>query len=686
MFGGNRIGSGDKMTFNTDHFNRSTHNLRETFRSTMASGTLVPFMVQPMLPGDTMDINLECDVRTLPTIGPLFGSFKVQLDVYQIPLRLYMRDLQMNKLEIGRDMSVVKFPLMKIQTNDISLGLNFEYSKTTPYGGKEINNCQIEPSTILSYLGIKGVGQLTDTSETFKVERLFNAVPWLMYWDIYKQYYSNKMEDDAYYIHNDLTKQVDLISNAVFISNTTQVTILPDVAFLRTVQGLFTLVLSFDNWKNYEQFLEEELTIKFDDVSGTENDRTLKGVNDLIIQRNSSQLKIYYTNKAPYIVNDSYNITVSSDIVYDWERPNLETFPLKNIDVMREKIMTKTGNTALIISENDAPFEPYSSLFYAINGADNTFWETTSLQCKQEGLGIKTYQSDVFNNWLNTDWISGDNGVNAITAIQTDEAGKFTLDEFNIKKKVYDMLNHIVASGGTYDDWQDTIWGVSRMRQINSPVYEGGLSKELVFQEVISNSASDVNGEQALGTLAGRGVMGGRNKGGRLVVKATEPAYLMGIVSITPRIDYSQGNSWHTNLKNMSELHNPYLDAIGYQDLITDTMAYWDTFIDSSNGAVITRTVGKQPAWINYQTNFNKVYGNFALQNEQMFMVLNRRYSVGRDGEGQFFAGDITTYIDPKKFNHIFADTSADAQNFWVQIGIENDSRRIMSANQIPNL
>ena len=110
LFGGDRLGSGKKMTFDTKTFNRSTHNLDETFRSTMSEGTLVPFLVLPTLPGDTIDMELDCDIRTLPTIGPLFGSYKVQLDVYQIPLRLYMRDLQMNKLEIGKDMAQVKFP------------------------------------------------------------------------------------------------------------------------------------------------------------------------------------------------------------------------------------------------------------------------------------------------------------------------------------------------------------------------------------------------------------------------------------------------------------------------------------------------------------------------------------------------------------------------------------------------
>ena len=47
---------------------------------------------------------------------------------------------------------------------------------------------------------------------------------------------------------------------------------------------------------------------------------------------------------------------------------------------------------------------------------------------------------------------------------------------------------------------------------------------------------------------------------------------------------------------------------------------------------------------------------------------------------------DLTTYIDPAKYNYIFADTSIDAMNFWVQIKYDITARRLISAKQIPNL
>ena len=63
-------------------------------------------------------------------------------------------------------------------------------------------------------------------------------------------------------------------------------------------------------------------------------------------------------------------------------------------------------------------------------------------------------------------------------------------------------------------------------------------------------------------------------------------------------------------------------------------------------------------------------------------MVLNRNYEIDSNGEIQ----DATTYIDPTKYNYVFADTSLDAMNFWVQIAVRDISRRKMSAKVIPNL
>ena len=169
------------------NYNRSTHNLSKLWRSSMSAGTLVPFMSKLALPGDTWDIDLNCEVLTLPTIGPLFGSYKVQLDVFQVPMRLYNSFLHQNRTKIGNNMSQIKIPQYKVEVDNESEFANDD-------------NGQVSSSALIKYLGVSGIGHV-GTEEPHIRERFFNAIPMLGYWDIYKQYYSNKQEERGFVIH-----------------------------------------------------------------------------------------------------------------------------------------------------------------------------------------------------------------------------------------------------------------------------------------------------------------------------------------------------------------------------------------------------------------------------------------------------------------------------------------------------
>lgn len=259
------------------------------------------------------------------------------------------------------------------------------------------------------------------------------------------------------------------------------------------------------------------------------------------------------------------------------------------------------------------------------------------------------------------------------------------MDALNLAQKVYNMLNRIAVSGGSYRDWLETVYASGQyIERCETPTFEGGTSQEIVFQEVVSNSATE---DEPLGTLAGRGINAGKQKGGRIKVRATEPGYIMCITSITPRIDYSQGNDFDTDWKTLDDMHKPALDGIGYQDSVNTGRAWWDdTYQGTTENTLIKHTAGKTVAWIDYMTNVNRTYGNFAAGMSEAFMVLNRNYEIKYEKTTESRISDLTTYIDPIKYNYIFADTSIDAMNFWVQIKFDITARRLMSAKQIPNL
>lgn len=669
--GGERLGAGKKEKVWLHNYERSTHDIGYVWRSTMASGTLVPFMSELALPGDTFDINLNADCLTHPTIGPLFGSYKIQLDVFQIPVRLYQGALHMNLLNIGRDMSKIELPQMQVRARKIDPADN-------------LDSQQVNPSCLLSYLGVRGVGYRNDGLQT-AVARRFSSIPLLAYWDIYKNYYANKQEEIGVVIHKEpalppiAVTDCDVYATFPGWSTPLNVVIYPTTpvyGYIAYVEGdKFMIKVSGDsdlfdinatmidvaddfngsngNWIPLNQFVKD--VIKY------------PGYVDVILGIPKNTLSGKYVGAIKY----TNSLLTNND-----SPPTLVNFPLENIDTVRTQILRwDPANGAYTLSYNS--LSPYGLMFKGavVEGIDRFCTEFN-----QEGLAIKTYQSDLFNNWISTEWIDGADGISELTKVDT-SSGSFTIDELNLNKKIYDMLNRIAISGGTYDDWLDAVYTHERTRSAENPMYIGGLIKNLVFQEVVSTAAVADN---PLGTLAGRGRMGDKHKGGNIIAKIDEPSYIMGIVSITPHIDYSQGNKWDMNLRTMNDFHKPALDAIGFQDLITDQMAYWDTAVDEVTEWPIYKSAGKQPAWINYMTNVNQVRGNFADQTQQMWMTLNRRYELGEGTTPTI--KDLTTYIDPMKFNHIFADTRIDAQNFWMQIGVNITARRKMSAKVMPNL
>lgn len=624
--GKNTLGSGNTLKVDLKTYNRSTHNLSYAWRSSMGVGTLVPCMKLIGLPGDTFDIDIDTKVLTHPTVGPLFGSYKLQIDIFTAPFRLYNAMLHNNALNVGLDISKVKLP---------------KYGATMTLQGtiEESTKLTYSSSSILTYLGQRTIKNWTKGARK-SIEG--QAVPWLAYLDIFKNYYANKQESNFYYLIKAAYIETKLTNNQVKynINNTPQTTLSGtiEIADMTLAQWLSSGEIYVTNTEtNNRVWIKANIMSQYWTPSQ-------KGNNVLLTYIKPLKIRFENDSKARY-KNDTYIQSAGIDI----------------LDELREKILA-AGKSQFTITRATSKY------FADVLGEDYNKWNLKEAGC---GLILKTYQSDIFNNWIKTEWIDGENGISAITAIST-AGDKFTIDQLNLSKKVYDMLNRIAVSGGTYQDWVETVYTSNWNMHTETPMYEGGMSSEIEFQEVVSNSATT---EEPLGTLAGRGI-NTTKKGGKLHIKVAEPCYIMGIASITPRVDYCQGNDFDTYFTTLDDLHKPALDGIGYQDLLTCKAAGW---------VAEDVAYGKTVAWIDYMTNFNKTYGTFAENGNEAFMVLNRIFEPkgGNFGNPEI---DNTSYIDPSKYNYIFAETSAESQNFWVQIGFGIEARRVMSAKQIPNI
>lgn len=640
--GKNTIGDNSKMKVALHDYEMSTHDLSFIWRNTQSPGTLVPFMKILAQKGDIFDIQLISKTLTHPTSGPLFGAYKIQHFVFNCPIRLYNSWLHNNRLGIGLKMSDIKFPKLAVP---LSAKGQRGYSS----------------SSLLSYLGIKGFRKTTDTTST---RSLPCAIPYLAYWDIFKNYFANTQEENAYKIGSSTKEPTGIILRTTRTSATSQ-----QLPYNSTEQPNYimqtnnSIELVWDGTASSTQWNEVWSNIKITiTISGVKSTYT---VAEKTASANGASVTLNINNFTLNTVEiDTQKV---NEILSNGNGTRLVSFPLKNIDEMRDLILKTPGNT--ILSTNNFPQEPYKA---------HTLSE---LQSPQEGLAVKTYDSDVFMNWVNTDWIDGANGINELSAVGITD-GKFTMDTLNMAQKVYNMLNRIAVSGGTYRDWLDTVYTAgSYMERPETPIFEGGMSQLIEFQEVVSTVANKEE-DQPLGSLAGRGRAGNQKGSGKLHFRCSEPSYIIGIVAITPIIDYSQGNDWDIYLNTMDDLHKPALDGIGYQDSLARERAWFGAWY-TEGGRINNQSPGKTVAWINYMTNFNKTFGNFAAGESEAYMCLNKYFYESETGDG---IRNLSTYIDPSEHNEIFADTNINAMNFWVQTAVECYRRGNYSAKQIPNL
>lgn len=652
--GKNTLGDNNKMKVAMRDYDMSTHDISTVFRSSLGVGMLVPFCKILCQKGDIIDINLINKTLSQPTLGPLFGSFKLQHFMFFGGFRLYNSWLHNNRTGIGMKMSDIKLPMMHAKT----------------YGTATEAKTNISASALYKYLGWSK-SRRKGTSANNGV--LKNGVPLLMYLDIFKNFFANTQENKFYMLkgagevklnfvktHNNENDGIYIIGkdqNSVNVTKTTTI----------------TAGIVLNDYTNFWNSLKVKIL---------ESDGGLytKKVSELTSNPKVASITLNKISADPYATILQLFTTKETA---NYIKVEIGQYDLKLLDQIRDVILHKKGNESLIL---------YASNLNDTNNGSAELVKMfddliTSQANKLGGMLLKTYDSDIFNNWIQTDWIDGVGGITEITSIDiTANDGKLTMDALNLQQKVYNMLNRIAVSGGTYRDWLETVYTAGKyLDRPETPVFIGGMTQYIEFDEVVSKSATETAyGSQPLGDIAAIGRGGKPLNNGHIHYQCEEPGYIMGLVAITPMIDYSQGNDFDLNLQTVDDLHKPALDGIGYQDLIQEQMVGETSVYDGASTLNNLKhlTANKTVAWIDYMTNYNRTYGDFATGEALDFMVLNRRYEVGSNNTIK----DLTTYIDPQKYIEIFADTSIDSQNFWVQTVVQATRRGNYSAKQIPFL
>ena len=383
--GKNTIGDNNKMKVRLRDYEMSTHDLSTVFRSTMAPGVLTPCLKLIAQKGDIFDIQMINKTLTRPTVGPLFGAYKLQHFIFTVPIRLYNSWLHNNRTGIGLKMSDIKLPVINIS-------------------GKT-NGDKLNQSSLLAYLGIRGWRKSGETSQT-----LCQAIPVLGYLDIFKNYFANTQEE-GFFMVTGLTTKPDTVTFSP-AGESHRINGRIEFPYITPV-GSETITLSKNggtvseptSWYN----VWSNILIKVQTVDNTTWENVTK------YSSNPNQNKVTLDKLGNGAIG-GIQITESALKYFEKSKNNLSKFRLDKIDLIRDTILQTKGNVALNINSTTEN-----------TGFDITRAILTSRKSNLGGLLLKTYESDVFQNWIKTDWIDGENGISAISAVAVQD-GVITID------------------------------------------------------------------------------------------------------------------------------------------------------------------------------------------------------------------------------------------------------------------
>ena len=288
---------------------------------------------------------------THPTVGPLFGSYKVQCDVFSIPMRLYLPVLHNNPINIGLQMKNVKLPQIAINAPNLC----------EKYGHWDTQ--QVNPSSLIAYLGMRSFGHDNEHDEAYSFYKKWNAIPYIAYFDIFKNFYANKQLDEAFIIHSSKENNMGFITaysyRAVNISsknldNGSQTVDSNSFTFVSTHRYSSLLqnqYLRLHGKNLYNKYLQILCNVK-KGVTTTLYEGTLNEFFDITYEdENFIEYRLKY--EPEYVgVDNSFtldNITISTRTNLDKLGIDLVPFELKDIDTMREKYYNILGIILLLL-------------------------------------------------------------------------------------------------------------------------------------------------------------------------------------------------------------------------------------------------------------------------------------------------------------------------------------------------
>lgn len=300
------------------------------------------------------------------------------------------------------------------------------------------------------------------------------------------------------------------------------------------------------------------------------------------------------------------------------------------------------------------------------------------------GLLLTTYEMDLNRALLSSNVGNTKSSVNTST-------GSFTIDTFRFRNAVQKAIDKFDLSGGRFSSWLRTLWKVKPDKSLDKAELLHVASSYIGNTDIISTANTlDVTGtgDSTLGSSLAQqaGYTIGRVDGDTDHYLSDSYGVFICCGSLIPIVTYSQGMDPCDFHLNLQDCFLPDYASFGYQgvparELVVQLRCVNDISTTQYQMPIppqLDSVVGKRVAWQEYRTTVDRATGNFAIGGPLSYWTFARFYGgVNFEDTGVFVTGtkgiklkvapntfSTTTYVWPRLYNYLFAQTDDAAQNF----------------------
>ena len=553
---------------------RSKFNLTHTHSTTSDAGQLIPFLLQPTLPGDRFRIGLRNFIRCQPMVAPLMHEVYFYTQYWYVPYRILWDNWE-DFITGGGDLSSSPaFPYVTAPSGGWQSGSLADYFgfpikqagievSAMPFRAyAEIWNTRYRDEDLQTDVGIvytDGNDTKTSTdilSPSWKRDYFTLARPWTQRGaDILVPVTTGGHGAEIIHKHT-ISYRV-----ALFIWDMYKFDVTADPE-----QIDFSTADKYFNGTSYKHNVSAPVTYNASTSTPAEKVEFIKGLENLFADKFSYS----WTGSVPY---DNLE-----DAIKNWSSTSPQEVPVSAGSEITLTRNTSSSSIETLVLTN------WKFNLYAYIANDET---VHSVGVSDSFSGASVYDVQRTRNiWVRFTGSTACNYENGsplceyTTYVTLSQSGSVSVRDLRASSALQRYAERSLKYGNRYEEFIQREFGVKpRDSRIQRPEYLGGGRGILNISEVLQTAEGT---DTSVGTMRGHGVASVAQRPIRF--KSPEHGIIIGLLSIRPKAVYTQGIEREFLKRSRLDFFTPELANIGMQEVLTQELFATSTNKDSIFG------------------------------------------------------------------------------------------------------